>query len=159
MQNLSKKSLILLCDVQAEWSNPQVLFSPRKPKAKVGHLPIAQGMEKAMGMAPPRGVGVGWEPLLRLFLPHYGCSTSRGYATRTQNADYGGVAEAARFQPMRSVTSSIPLALSVIMFADSNSSATRSRLPRPMQLERAGDFRRTGLIYFAANWPVPSRRA
>ena len=26
------------------------------------------------------------------------------------------------------------------MFADSNSSATRSRLPRPIQLERAGDF-------------------
>jgi hypothetical protein len=104
LQNLSKKSLILLCDVQAEWSNPQVVFSPRKPKAKVGHLPITQGMEKATGMAPPRGVGVGWEPLLRLFHPNYGCSTSRGYATRTQNADYGGVAEAARFQPMRSVT-------------------------------------------------------
>jgi len=60
---------------------------------------------------------------------------------------------------LTTLTSSIPLALSVIMFADSNSSATRSRLPRPMQLERAGDFRRTGLLYFAANWPVPSRRA
>ena len=52
----------------------------------------------------PRGVGVGWEPLPRLFLPNYGCSTSRGYVSRTQNADYGGVAEVARFQPMRSVT-------------------------------------------------------
>jgi len=29
---------------------------------------------------------------------------SRGYASLTQNVDYGGVAEAARFQPMRSVT-------------------------------------------------------
>ncbi len=81
-----------------------MLFSPKKPKAEVGHLPITQGMETATGLAPPRGAGVGWEQLPRLFLPNYGCSMSRGYASLTQNVDYGGVAEAARFQPMRSVT-------------------------------------------------------
>src|SRR6266851_618264 len=47
-----------------------------------------------------------------------------------------------RISELTTLTSSIPLALSVIMFADSNSPATRSRLPRPMQLERAGDFRK-----------------
>ena len=33
-QNPSRKSLMLLCDVQGGWSNPQVLPSPRKPNAK-----------------------------------------------------------------------------------------------------------------------------
>src|SRR5258708_18417141 len=51
-----------------------------------------------------RARGVGWERLPHLFLPNYGCSASRSYAPSTQNADYGGVEEAARFQPKRSVT-------------------------------------------------------
>src|SRR6266571_3179361 len=51
---LSRKSLMLLCDVQGGKRNLQVLPSPRKPKAKVGHLPILQGMERATSMAPLR---------------------------------------------------------------------------------------------------------
>src|SRR5258708_3385904 len=51
-----------------------------------------------------RARGVGWERLPHLFLPNYGCSASRSYAPSTQNADYGGVEEAARVQPKRSVT-------------------------------------------------------
>jgi len=51
-QNLSKKSLILLCDVQAETRNRQVLPSPRKPNAKGDHLSLRQGMENATRMAP-----------------------------------------------------------------------------------------------------------
>jgi hypothetical protein len=55
-------------------------------------------------MAPRRARGGGWERLPHLFLPNYGCSASRSYAPSTQHADYGGVEEAARFQPKRSVT-------------------------------------------------------
>jgi len=61
---LSKKSLIRLFDVQGEWSNPQVLFSPRMPNAFFGHLPAAQGKETATGMAPPRREGNRWDALL-----------------------------------------------------------------------------------------------
>ncbi len=71
---------MLLCDVQGGWRNPQVLSSPRMPKALIGHLPNTQGMETATGMAPPRGEGVGWERLSQLFLTNYGCHWSRSYA-------------------------------------------------------------------------------
>ncbi len=40
----------------------------------------------------------------QLFLPHYAYTTSRSYAPSTQVSDYGGVAEAARIYPQRSVT-------------------------------------------------------
>ena len=40
----------------------------------------------------------------QLFLPNYAYSTSRSYAPSTQVSDYGGVAEAARIYPKRSVT-------------------------------------------------------
>src|SRR5712691_2161402 len=74
------------------------------PNAKRNHLFLKQGKETATRMAPRRARGVGWERLPHLFLPNYGCSASRSYAPSTQNADYGGVEEAARFQPKRSVT-------------------------------------------------------
>src|SRR2546422_146360 len=40
----------------------------------------------------------------QLFLPNYAYATSRSYAPSTQVSDYGGVAEAARIYPKRSVT-------------------------------------------------------
>ena len=40
----------------------------------------------------------------QLFLPYYAYSTSRSDAPSTQGSDYGGVAEAARIYPKRSVT-------------------------------------------------------
>jgi len=47
----------------------QVLFSPKTPNAKVGHLPTTPGMETATGMAPPKGEGVGWEAPLSYSSP------------------------------------------------------------------------------------------
>src|SRR5712691_2576521 len=102
-QNPPRKSLMPWCNVQRGWRNPQVLLSPRMPKAKWDHLSLRQGMETVTGMAPPRGTGVGWRRLPHLFLPNYGSSTSRGSASPTQKADYGRVEEVARTYPMRSV--------------------------------------------------------
>jgi len=83
----------------------QVLGSPRMPNAQVGHLPTMQGVESVpTGMAPPRRGGSGWMSTPQLFLPNYAYATSRSYAPSTQVSDYGGVAEAARIYPQRSVT-------------------------------------------------------
>src|SRR6266849_4637384 len=49
----------------------------------------------------------GWMSSPQLFLPNYAYSTSRSYAPSTQVSDYGGVAEAARIYPKRSVTSEV----------------------------------------------------
>jgi hypothetical protein len=43
----------------------------------------------------------------QLFLPNYAYATSRSDAPSTQGSDYGGVAEAARIYPKRSVTTKI----------------------------------------------------
>jgi len=86
---------MLLCDVQGGSRKRQVLLSPKTPNANPGHLPISQGMETATGMAPPKRVRLGWMSDPPIYLPNYGCSTSRSYAPDTQNADYRGVSEAA----------------------------------------------------------------
>jgi len=80
MQNLSKKSLILLADVEAESRKRQVLPAPRTPNAEVGHLPARQGKETVTRMAPRKRKGIGWDLLSQLFLPNYAYHWSRGYA-------------------------------------------------------------------------------
>ena len=83
----------------------QVLGSPKMPHANVGHLQAMQGVESVpTGMAPPRRGCSGWMSTPQLFLPYYASSTSRSHAPSTQGSDYGGVAEAARMYPKRSVT-------------------------------------------------------
>jgi hypothetical protein len=57
LKNHARKSLLLLCDVQGGSRKTQVLFSPKTPKAKVGHLPMTPGMETATGLAPVRRIG------------------------------------------------------------------------------------------------------
>ena len=79
-KNLSRKSLMLLCDVQGGWRNPQVLPSPRKPNAKRDHLSLMPGMETTTRMAPRKKERSGWMSAPQLFLPHYACHWSRGYA-------------------------------------------------------------------------------
>jgi hypothetical protein len=96
-KNPSKKSLRLPTDVEVEKRNLQVLFSPRTPKAKVGHLPTAPGMERATGMAPPRWGRFGWRSVPAIYLPNYDFRLSSGYVTSSQETDYGGVSEAAGF--------------------------------------------------------------
>jgi len=71
---------MLLCDVQGGSRKTQVLFSPKTPHAKVGHLPTTQGMETATGMAPPKGEGVGWEGHSQLFLTNSASHWSKGHA-------------------------------------------------------------------------------
>src|SRR5712692_7824386 len=112
---LSRKSLMLLCDVQGGKRNLQVLPSPRKPKAKVGHLPILQGMERATSMAPLRMDCFGWRSAHRIFPANYGSSPSRSYAPVLRTADYARVSEAAGLEPMRSVTSIICRSWKVIL--------------------------------------------
>ncbi len=86
---------MLLCDVQGGKRNLQVLPSPRKPKAKVGHLPILQGMERATSMAPLRMDCLGWMSVYQIFPANYGFHSSRNYVPSTQETDYAGVSEAA----------------------------------------------------------------
>ena len=71
---------MLLCDVQGGWRNPQVLPSPRKPKAKRDHLSLMPGKETTTRMAPRKKERSGWVSAPQLFLPHYACHWSRGYA-------------------------------------------------------------------------------
>jgi hypothetical protein len=80
LKNHARKSLLLLCDVQGGSRKTQVLFSPKTPNAKVGHLPTTPGMETATGMAPPKREGVGWERPPQLFLTNSACHWSRGHA-------------------------------------------------------------------------------
>src|SRR5258708_578279 len=55
MQNLSKKSLILLSDVEAESRKRQVLPAPRTPNAKRDHLSLMQGKETQRAWHRARG--------------------------------------------------------------------------------------------------------
>ena len=86
LKNHSRKSLLLLCDVQGGSRKTQVLFSPKTPNAKVGHLPTTHGMETATGMAPPKREGVGWERPPQLFLTNSACHWSRGHALCLRSA-------------------------------------------------------------------------
>src|SRR6266550_3636734 len=71
MQNLSKESLILLADVEAESRKRQVLPAPRTPNAKRDHLSLMQGMETVTSMAPLKSKGIGWDLLSQLPLTNY----------------------------------------------------------------------------------------
>src|SRR5260370_38740020 len=105
LKTFARKSLMLWRNVRRGSRETQVLGSPRMPNAKVGHLPTMQGVESVpTGMAPPRRGCSGWMSTPLLFLPYYAYSTSRSDAPSTQVSDYGGVAEAARIYPKRSVT-------------------------------------------------------
>ena len=73
-------------DVRRGSRKAQVLGSPRMPNAKVGHLPIRQGVEIMLtGMAPPSGTGVGWVRLSQILRPNYGFTLSSGHATCLTN--------------------------------------------------------------------------
>src|SRR6266699_7334285 len=78
IKNRSKKSLILLADVEAESGKRQVLPPPRTPNAKGDHLSPRQGKETVTRMAPRKRKGIGWDLLSHLPLTHYGCRWSRG---------------------------------------------------------------------------------
>ena len=78
MQNRSKKSLILLSDVEAEPRKGQVLPAPRTPKAARDHLSLWQGMETVTSMAPLKSKGIGWDRPSQLPLTNYGGHWSRG---------------------------------------------------------------------------------
>ena len=79
LKNLSKKSLILLAEVEAESRKRQVFPAPRTPNAKVGHLLTRQGMETVTSMAPLKRKSIGWDLLSQLPLTNYGCHWSRDY--------------------------------------------------------------------------------
>src|SRR5260370_5003491 len=66
MQNLSKKSLILLSDVDAESRKRQVLPAPRTPNAKRDHLSLMQRNETVTSIAPLTRKCIGWDLLSQL---------------------------------------------------------------------------------------------
>src|SRR5205814_2392794 len=81
IKNLRRKSLMLSRDVRRGSRKTQVLESPRKPNAKVGHLPAMQGVEIVpTRMAPRKRERSGWMSAPQLFLPNYVSHWSRGYA-------------------------------------------------------------------------------
>src|SRR5690349_14556535 len=85
----------------------KVWSSPRTPNVVKDHLSLQQGMETVTGMAPPhRGTRSGWMSAPHLCLLNYDCSASSLYETQTQTIDYRGEEEAARLEPLRSVTNS-----------------------------------------------------
>jgi hypothetical protein len=73
LKNLSKKSLILLSDVEVEPRKRQVLPAPRTPNAKRDHLSLMQGKETVTSLAPLKRKGIGWDLLSQLPLTNYGC--------------------------------------------------------------------------------------
>ncbi len=105
LKNHSKKSLILLADVEVESRKRQVLPAPRMPNAKVGHLPIRQGKEQvnAHGTAQEGTLRMDERPSAtphQLRLP-----LEEGLRPMSPATAYVGMAEAARLEPSRSVTS------------------------------------------------------
>jgi hypothetical protein len=61
-------------------------------------------MEYETSMAPLKVNRSGWKSAHHLCLPNYGSSTSSLYEAQTQNADYGGVEEAAGVENPRGVS-------------------------------------------------------
>src|SRR5712672_360006 len=78
LKNLSKKSLILLSDVEAASRKRQVLPAPRTPHAKRDHLSLMQGKETATRLAPRKRERSGWRSVPQLPLTNYGSHWSRG---------------------------------------------------------------------------------
>src|SRR5579859_3855966 len=78
LKNLSKKSLRLLTDVEAESRKRQVLPAPRMPNAKRDHLSLMQGKETVTRLAPRKRERSGWRSVPQLPLANYGCHWSRG---------------------------------------------------------------------------------
>jgi hypothetical protein len=92
---LSRKSLMLCCDVQRGPRKREVFAVPKKPKAPEGHLPTVSGMEPRTCRAPRKVHQQGWWLVNQIFLLNYDFHWSSDYVADTLEADYRGMSEEA----------------------------------------------------------------